>query len=66
MGQSLFADQRPSEADDAPLWALGVERTPASAFIRQVVKPADLSVADLASSRPLSPRNLSHDVEFLA
>jgi uncharacterized protein YbjT (DUF2867 family) len=37
MGQSLFADQRPSQADDSALEALGVERTPASAFIRQVV-----------------------------
>ena len=37
MSQSLFADQRPSRADDAPLRALGVEPTPASAFIRRVV-----------------------------
>ena len=37
MGQSLFADRRPSQADDSPLKALGVERTPARAFIRQVV-----------------------------
>jgi uncharacterized protein YbjT (DUF2867 family) len=37
IGQSLFADQRPSRADEAPLKALGVEPTPASAFIRRVV-----------------------------
>jgi NADH dehydrogenase len=37
MGQSLFADQRPSQADDAPLRALDVEGTPASAYIRRVV-----------------------------
>jgi NADH dehydrogenase len=37
MGQSLLADQRPSQADDAPLRALGIEPTPASTFIRQVV-----------------------------
>jgi hypothetical protein len=37
MGRSLFADQRPSQADDAPLRALGVDPTPASAFIRLVV-----------------------------
>lgn len=38
IGQSLFADRRPSRADDAPLRALGVEPTPASAFIHRVVK----------------------------
>jgi hypothetical protein len=37
IGQSLSADQRPSQADDAPLRALGGEPTPASAFIRWVV-----------------------------
>lgn len=37
MGQSLMADQRPSQADDAPLRDLGVEPTPASGFIRRVV-----------------------------
>lgn len=37
MGQSLFADRWPSQADDAPLKALEVEPTPASTFIRQVV-----------------------------
>lgn len=37
LGQSLMADQRPSQADDAPLTELGVEPTPASAFIRRVV-----------------------------
>jgi uncharacterized protein YbjT (DUF2867 family) len=37
IGQSLFADQRPSRADEAPLKALGVEPTPPSAFIRRVV-----------------------------
>jgi NADH dehydrogenase len=37
MSQALFADRRPSQADDAPLKALGVEPTPAGSFIRQVV-----------------------------
>lgn len=37
MGQSLFADRRPSQADDAPLKSLGVEPTPSSAFIRRLV-----------------------------
>jgi uncharacterized protein YbjT (DUF2867 family) len=38
MGQSLFADRRPSQADDSPLKALDVDPTPASAFIRRVVR----------------------------
>jgi uncharacterized protein YbjT (DUF2867 family) len=37
IGQSLLADQRPSQADDAPLRALGVEPIPASDFIRRIV-----------------------------
>jgi uncharacterized protein YbjT (DUF2867 family) len=39
MGQSLFADKRPSQADDAPLRVLDIEPTPASAYIRRVVNP---------------------------
>lgn len=37
MGQSLYSDRRPSQADDASLRALGVAPTAASAFIRRVV-----------------------------
>ena len=37
MGQSLFADKRPSQADDAPLRAVGVETIPARAYIERVV-----------------------------
>lgn len=37
IGQSLLADQRPSQADDAPLGALGVQPIPASDFIRRIV-----------------------------
>jgi uncharacterized protein YbjT (DUF2867 family) len=41
IGQSLIADHRPSQSDDAPLRDLGVESTPASASIRREVNSPD-------------------------